>query len=37
SAHITVVVEPKEARRARKKATSGRPAAAAKSETEKGA
>ena len=37
SAHITVVVEPKEARQARKKAKSGRPAAAAKSETEKGA
>jgi large subunit ribosomal protein L22 len=31
-----VVVEPKE-RQARKKAKSGRPAAAAKSETEKGA
>lgn len=37
SAHITVVVEPKDARPAPKKAKKGRPAAAAKSETEKGA
>ncbi|MDO4413397.1 50S ribosomal protein L22 [Cutibacterium sp.] len=38
SAHITVVVEPKDARPASKKAKKkGRPAAAAKSETEKGA